>query len=364
MGLWMLEAGRPQSETDRGGLAADDLVTVVIPAYNEEETISQCLKSVLSQQHQTLEVLVVDGGSRDGTRSLVSAVKRSDRRVELLENRGHTIPRALNIALAAAHGRWFVRVDAHSTVPPDYVEKAVRHLTTGRWGGVGGRKEGVAATVPGRAVVVALGSPFGVGNSLYHYGRSLQTVDHVPFGAYPTELARHLGGWDERLVANEDFEFDHRLLAMGYELLFDPELRISWRCRESIRELFQQYRRYGRGKAVVARLHPKSLRARHAAPPALVAVLTGAGLLARRRPRQALAVAAPYLAAVAVATVKSLGQVEDARSAPFLPASFVAMHIGWGLGFWEGCLDAFQPRTKRRVAAHLGCPAQSGSVTS
>jgi hypothetical protein len=55
----------------------------------------------------------------------------------------------------------------------------------------------------------------GVGGSTYHQGTSVREVEHVPFGCYRTEVARQIGGWDERLVVNQDLEFDHRLRRAG-----------------------------------------------------------------------------------------------------------------------------------------------------
>src|SRR5439155_11936815 len=156
---------------------------------------------------------------------------------------------------------------AHSASPPGYVEHAVELLRPGRWGGVGGRKDAVGHTAAGHAIAAVMASRFGVGNSVYHHGTASRTVDHVAFGSYPIARLRELGGWNERLVANEDFELDHRLRRKGFELLFDPSLRIAWDCRQSICDLFRQYRRYGRGKTDVARLHPQSMKPTHMLPP-------------------------------------------------------------------------------------------------
>ncbi|HEV8421454.1 MAG TPA: glycosyltransferase, partial [Actinomycetota bacterium] len=193
----------PKQETPVAKVPAD-LVTVVVPAMNEERFIGPCLDSILSQDESNLQVLVVDGGSSDGTLAVVHQYAARDPRVEFL-SAGRTIGSSLNAGLRAARGRWLVRVDAHSTIPPGYVSGLVDHLRTGEWGGVGGRKEGIATSPTGRAIGAALSSRFGVGNSVYHHGTRVRVVDHVPFGAYPTSLVRGAGGWDERLHANEDF---------------------------------------------------------------------------------------------------------------------------------------------------------------
>ena len=312
-------------------------MTVVVPARNEERSIARCLGSVTAQTHRELQIIVVDAASEDRTPAIVRELAAADHRIELVTAPLATIPTSLNTALGMARGHWLVRVDAHATVQPDYVERAVAHLVTGRWGGVGGRKDGVGVTPAGRAIAAAMASRFGVGNSRYHHGREVRTVEHVPFGAYPIALLRAMGGWEERLVANEDFELDHRIVSSGSALLFDPELRIDWECRQSITDLFRQYRRYGRAKADVARLHPTSLRPRHLGPPALVAVLAAAAVVAPARPRVAARAVLPYLATVAAAGSLTASHV-DAPARRFVPGAFVAMHVGWGIGFWEGAL--------------------------
>ena len=315
-----------------------DLVSVVIPARNEAPHIGATLDAVCSQTEENLQIIVVDNASTDDTAAIVKARAAQDDRIELLSNPAVSIPKSLNVALRAARGRWFVRVDAHSTVPRDYVAKATRRLEEGSWGGVGGRKDAVGVTPQGKAIAAVMSSPFGVGNSIYHYGTQEQTIDHVPFGSYDTAVLRSVGGWDEDLVANEDYELDYRLRQAGHKLLFDPSISISWQCRQSVPELWRQYRRYGRGKADVARLHPESLALRHLAAPALVSAWAVALLMRKRRPSWIVPAFGPYAAALTVATRRTWAHVEPGADRASVPAAFVAMHAAWGIGFWEQLL--------------------------
>lgn len=323
-----------------------ELVTVVVPARNEERTIAEALASVQRQTYANLQILVVDGLSEDRTVDVVRSLQLSDDRIELLINPDRAIPFALNIALDAAKGEWLVRVDGHSVVPDDYVELIVERFRTGNWGGVGGRKDAVGHTVQGRAIAAVMGSRFAQGNSVYHYGEEEQTVDHIPFGAYPVALARALGGWSEVQLVNEDFEFDFRVRESGHELLFDPRLRIAWDCRQRVTDLFRQYHRYGAGKVQTLVTHPESLTARNLAAPALVAGLAtcSALTLGRRTRRLGLLGLLPYAAVLAAGMADTVPRTAKGERRWIVPA-FLAIHVGWGAGVWNALLRRWLGRS-------------------
>jgi cellulose synthase/poly-beta-1,6-N-acetylglucosamine synthase-like glycosyltransferase len=316
------------------------LVTVVVPALDEERSISACLDALLAQTHDALEVLVLDGGSKDRTREVVADYSRRDPRVRLVDNPRRTQPAALNTAWPVAGGEYLVRMDAHATVAPTYIEGVVRHLESGEYGGVGGRKDAVGFTPTGRAIAAVLGSPFGVGNSAYHHATRIQTVDHVPFGAYPMEVVRELGGWDESTPVNEDFEFDLRVRKSGRKLLLDPRLTIAWEGRQTIRLFARQYRRYGRGKSKVVLKSPEGTALRHLAAPAVVAAIALVFVIAPWRPRWAIALVAPYLGVLAVGSATIAVRLTSSEERRAVPAALAAMHLSWGLGFWEGIFGA------------------------
>jgi succinoglycan biosynthesis protein ExoA len=345
--------------TSASGASDEQLVTVVIPARNEVRTIGAVLDSVLGQTYANLQVIVVDGASTDGTADLVRAAMVRDPRVELVQNPDRVIPLALNLAVDRARSPWLVRVDAHCRIHDDYVERVVTHLRTGRYGGVGGRKNGRGHTAAGRAIAAVMGSKFGQGNSVYHYGTEPQTVDHIPFGAYPVQVVRDLGGWSETQLVNEDFEFDYRLRQSGRELLFDPAIEIDWDCRQSVGALFRQYVRYGSGKVQTLRSHPESAAARHLAAPGMVAALAVAVMLLpfRRTRWLGVVLAAPYLGVVVAGTLTTVGKVEGVEEKAWVAPAFVALHIGWGLGFWRELLRSL----RSRGGARPGIAASPGS---
>lgn len=88
------------------------LVSVIIPCYNAENTLKQCLDSVLNQQYWNLEVLVIDDGSVDGSRAILQYYTQKDERVRLLTSTHQGVSHARNLGLFQARGKYLQFVDA------------------------------------------------------------------------------------------------------------------------------------------------------------------------------------------------------------------------------------------------------------
>ncbi|HMA43558.1 MAG TPA: glycosyltransferase, partial [Gemmatimonadales bacterium] len=106
------------------------LVTIVVPCRNEERYIVECLDSILACDYppDRLEVLVVDGMSDDGTRTVLAEYAARNPLVRVLDNPRRITPVALNLAIRAARGEVIVRMDAHVVYPRNYVSRLVAAL--------------------------------------------------------------------------------------------------------------------------------------------------------------------------------------------------------------------------------------------
>jgi hypothetical protein len=166
----------------------------------------------------------------------------------------------------------------------------------------------------------------------------------VYLGAFRRDVLEEVGGYDESLIANEDFELNLRIRQAGYGVLLSPEIVSTYFPRESIQALCRQYFTYGRWKAQVIRKHPGSTQPRHLAAPTLVVTLVGAAAaLARGRRAPALAPLAAYSCAAGLAGV--LAARHRPRLAPMVSLVFVCMHISWGIGLILGLIS--QPPASR-----------------
>ena len=306
-----------------------------MPVRNEAAGIEEALDSVLEQELDgSFEVVVADGRSIDGTAEILARRAAADERIRVVDNPGRGIPQGLNAALAAARGRYLVRLDGHSTMEPAYVRGLVDHLRSGRCEAVGGRVEAVGRGPFGRAVAAAHGSRFGIGNASHHYRAAPGFIDHVSFGAYQTERVRALGGWDERFARNEDYELNFRYRAAGGRILLDPGVQSFWRVQETVTGLARQYFGYGFWRLRTLARHPSSLSVRWLAPPALVVSLLAGAALAWTTPGLVFlaAVVLSYTAFLAVGAL-GLGRRIGLRLGAHALVALAVMHLSWGTGF-------------------------------
>jgi succinoglycan biosynthesis protein ExoA len=335
------------------------LVSVVIPALNEERYLRRCLEAVWSQDYtaEWLEVLVVDGRSTDRTREIAIAAARVHPNLRLLDNPAGTIPCGLNTGIRVARGSVIVRVDGHAVIAPDYISQCVRALGASGADNVGGPMRSRGIGFWGQAIGRAMRSPF-AGPAKFHHATEPQEVDTVYLGAFRREALERVGLYDESLLRNEDYELNYRIRRAGGRIYYTPDIRVDYFGRESLTEVIRQYWNYGRSKAVVLRRHPGSLQPRHLAASTFVLALTGGiGLATLGRPRPLLALLGVYSATAAYFSLRA-ARGGGPRLTVALALIFSCMHLCYGVGL---LLELFRP--DRRMPANRG-PVAPGVETS
>src|SRR5258707_54022 len=140
------------------------LVTIAMPAFNEERYIEACIASVQAQDYTgELEILVADGRSTDRTRDILARMAEADPRVKMIDNPERLQAAGLGKLVKAARGDIIVRMDVHCEYAPDYVRRCVETLERTGADNVGGAQRAKAKTAFQRALCAALESPLAVG---------------------------------------------------------------------------------------------------------------------------------------------------------------------------------------------------------
>lgn len=260
-------------------------VSVIVPCFNEEDTIQQLLEAIHKQSYtlNEIEVIIADGLSTDRTREVITSFQLShpDLVIKIVDNKKRIIPAGLNRAIETAQGNFIIRMDAHSIPNQDYIKNCIEGLEKNMGDNIGGiwKIQPGAKTWIAKSIAMAAGHPLGVGDALYRIGGVAQEVDTVPFGAFRRELIDKIGLFDENLLTNEDYEFNTRVRQSGGKVWMNPSIQSVYFARSKFRELAQQYWRYGYWKAQMLRRYPKTVRWRQVIPPVFVLAWIGLGLL-------------------------------------------------------------------------------------
>ncbi len=230
-------------------MTAPDLVTVVIPAYNAEQFIDGTLRSVRAQTHRTLEIVVVDDGSTDGTTAIVGGHAHQDSRVRLIRQKNGGVAAARNRAIAEARGQFIAPIDADDLWAPDKIEKQI--VAMHRSGPLTGLVYSWQATIDeeGRVIHGFSHRPTASGNVLCDM-LSGNLVGSGSAALIRTEAIRRVGGYDASLRARkaqgcEDYKL-YLQIASHYEFAVVEEFLTGYRqmAGNMSSDLFQMLRSY------------------------------------------------------------------------------------------------------------------------
>lgn len=257
-------------------------LSVICPIYNEEKYIAQFFNSLLQQDYlkaaiereksysrinssereqsrqnaeYDLEILLVDGMSKDNTRSIVAGYTAQYPFVRLIDNPDKIVPYAMNRGIVEAHGDIIIRLDAHAEYPTNYFSELIKQIND-----LEGAENvgGVCVTLPcndtSRAIAIAecLSHKFGMGNSYFRVGsKKVMCVDTVPFGCFRRSLFDKIGLYDPDLIRNQDDELNGRIIKHGGKIYLLPQLEVRYFARDKVAKVRNMFYQYGLYKPLV-----------------------------------------------------------------------------------------------------------------
>jgi len=322
---------------------------VVIPCRNEARSIGALLDALASQTVPPSDVIVVDDRSSDDTASVVRQWHRAHPgvAVRLLTGLGRGPGPAMNAGIEASASEVVVRLDGHSIPDPGYIEHSLNALASPTVGVVGGywSVQPGAETAVGRAIALVVSHPLGSGGARYRHpnaaGPDTRVVETVPFGAFRRSLWVKLGGFDEALSANQDFDFNYRARVAGFQVLLDRRIRAIYRARPTLGALARQYVRYGYWKLQMLRKDPRAVHWRQGPPVLVLPWLFVTTIQAAAWPSPLSFLLASVYPAVLLAGSAHLATRGAHAGAAF--AALVTVQLGWSAGFWRGLLGGRPP---------------------
>lgn len=223
--------------------ASSKPVSVIIPAYNEEDKISQCIESVLNSGYpkSKIEIIVVDDGSKDKT---IEIAKKAGAKVIKQKHGGKV--EALNNGVKQSKHDYVIIMDADTFLEPNAVKEIMRHTSNKKLGAVSG-----LVKVKNKKGLLGL---FQNVEYIYLYFMR-EAVSHLldtspgisgAFTLFRKEAFNKAGGFDTR-TASEDFDIALHIKKAGYKIILEPKAVALTIAPETVRTLFKQRFRWTKG---------------------------------------------------------------------------------------------------------------------
>ncbi len=321
-------------------------VSIVIATRNEEKYIKKCLVSIAKQTYplSLITIVVVDGKSEDKTVEIVKKFSQEYPKInlKLLSNPKRIAPTAFNIGIKATNGDIFIILGAHSTIDKNFVSEGIKILNTmPEVVCVGGPVKSIGQGFIGQTIAMAMSSSFASGSS-FRFSKKAKYVDTAGFGAYRRSIIKQVGLFDEKLVRNQDYEFNRRIIDKNKKIYLTPKIQSSYYVRTSIKKLSKQYFGYGFWKVSVMKKNKSFIAPRQLAPLALLATLVVSFILGFAFTIFKALFIVTTLFYLITSLVFALKLTRQAKQVVLLISAFSTMHFSFAVGFLFGLIKSRQ----------------------
>lgn len=335
-------------------------VSVCIIAYNEEDVIDSILEDIVSQtyDHDKMEVVLVNNASTDATEQRMKTFASQDHgflRVTVERNDKKSQASGWNRAIKASREDVVIRIDAHASVPSDFVEKNISCLEAGEYVSGGPRPSVlVDATSWKQTLLLAENSMFGSSVAGYRRNQGKRYVNSMFHAAYRKEVFEKAGLFNENLGRTEDNEMHYRIRQAGYKLCFIPEIHSYQYVRSSLFKMLKQKYANGYWIGLTTGVCPGCLSLYHFVPfvfvlaiivSTILSIVVSCVSVAHVVRKLVLGLtglmwAAYWVVAVIMAIAAVITAKKEQRniSNVLLPILFFGLHVSYGVGTIKGLM--------------------------
>lgn len=102
-------------------------ISIIVPVYNAEQYISQCINSILSQSYTNYELLLINDGSKDNSGKLCDEYARKDPRIKVFHKTNGGVSSARNLGLAKARGKYVTFIDSDDYILEEYLASLIKY---------------------------------------------------------------------------------------------------------------------------------------------------------------------------------------------------------------------------------------------
>ena len=314
-------------------------VSILIPSFNEADYIEQTLNSLLGSSYPKnfYEIIIIDGGSTDGTKTIVSNIIKYNKNIKIFDNPKKIQSAGLNIGIEKSKGSILIRADAHAKYDKHFIHESVKLLISNSFQNVGPFQKSVGEGISSQSIAMAMNSFFGLGNAKFRLSDNyIENVKSVWLGAWFKERLIEINGFDESLKIAEDFDLNYRLRIDGGQIVASNKIKATYIVRKSIKDLFVQFYKYGFWKTKFLLNYPKEIQTRWFAPPILVISLICTVIMSFSY-NYMLLFPLLYISFLSIGMLINFN-IKKISSSLLLIIIYPTLHFSWGIGFLIGLI--------------------------
>ena len=322
-------------------------VSIIITARNEEKYLPMLFEDILNQTFplQNIEVVLMDSNSTDNTRLVMEEFKKNNETlsVQIVTNERQIQAAGFNEGVKHATGDVVLKIDAHSRIPADFVQKNVDEILAGAYV-CGGNRPTVVDSADDFSKTLHIVEESALGSSIANYRKSdvKRKVNSIFHGMYRKEVFDKVGLADERLLRTEDNEFHYRVRKAGYDIIFNPEIESYQYIRPTFTKMIQQKFANGYWIGLTSHVCRDCLSLFHFGPGVFVATLLVLMMLTLVSFVPLLTVVFLYLLAVLGLSIFEISRQKFNPTLLLIPFIMMAVHFAYGIGTIKGWIFGFE----------------------
>ena len=322
-------------------------VSIIITARNEEKYLPMLFEDILNQTFplQNIEVVFMDSNSTDNTRLVMEEFKKNNETlsVQIVTNERQIQAAGFNEGVKHATGDVVLKIDAHSRIPADFVQKNVDEILAGAYV-CGGNRPTVVDSADDFSKTLHIVEESALGSSIANYRKSdvKRKVNSIFHGMYRKEVFDKVGLADERLLRTEDNEFHYRVRKAGYDIIFNPEIESYQYIRPTFTKMIQQKFANGYWIGLTSHVCRDCLSLFHFGPGVFVATLLVLMMLTLVSFVPLLTVVFLYLLAVLGLSIFEIYKQKFNPTLLLIPFIMIAIHFAYGVGTIKGWIFGFE----------------------
>ena len=322
-------------------------VSIIITARNEEKYLPMLFEDILNQTFplQNIEVVLMDSNSTDNTRLVMEEFKKNNEilSVQIVTNERQIQAAGFNEGVKHATGDVVLKIDAHSRIPADFVQKNVDEILAGAYV-CGGNRPTVVDSADDFSKTLHIVEESALGSSIANYRKSdvKRKVNSIFHGMYRKEVFDKVGLADERLLRTEDNEFHYRVRKAGYDIIFNPEIESYQYIRPTFTKMIQQKFANGYWIGLTSHVCRDCLSLFHFGPGVFVATLLVLMMLTLVSFVPLLTVVFLYLLAVLGLSIFEISKQKFNPTLLLIPFIMIAIHFAYGVGTIKGWIFGFE----------------------